>query len=49
MPHGTTNFTALDVAVILGYLSLLVGIGVYFSRRQKGIESSFRPPDSAPE
>ena len=41
MPYGNTNFTALDLVVILAYLGLLLGIGAYFSRRQKGIESFF--------
>ncbi|HEV2294782.1 MAG TPA: sodium/solute symporter [Tepidisphaeraceae bacterium] len=41
MADGNTNFTWIDVVIILGYLALLVSIGVYFSRRQKGIESFF--------
>ncbi len=41
MPDRNTNFTWIDVAIIVGYLAMLVAIGVYFSRRQKGIESFF--------
>jgi Na+/proline symporter len=41
MADRNTNFTWIDVAIIVGYLAMLVAIGVYFSRRQKGIESFF--------
>src|SRR3954469_2248917 len=38
---AATNFTWIDGVVIVSYLLVLVGIGAYFSRRQKGIESFF--------
>jgi SSS family transporter len=41
MPYAKTNFTWIDVVVIVSYLLMLVGIGFYFSRRQKSIESFF--------
>jgi SSS family solute:Na+ symporter len=41
MMLAVTNFTWIDGVVVLAYLATLVGIGVYFSRRQKGIESFF--------
>ncbi|HWP40811.1 MAG TPA: hypothetical protein VNL70_07785, partial [Tepidisphaeraceae bacterium] len=36
-----TNFTWFDAVVVLAYLSMLVGIGAHFSRKQKGLESFF--------
>jgi sodium-coupled monocarboxylate transporter 8/12 len=38
---AVTNFTWLDATVVVGYLAMLVFIGVYFSRRQSNLEEYF--------
>ena len=37
----TTNFGVLDALIILAYLGMLTGIGIYFSRHQSNLEEYF--------
>jgi SSS family transporter len=34
-------FSTLDAAIIVGYLTVLTGVGVYFSRRQRSLDEYF--------
>ena len=36
-----TAFTALDAAIVIGYLAALAAVGVYFSRRQTTLDAFF--------
>jgi solute:Na+ symporter, SSS family len=36
-----TAFTALDAAIVIGYLAAMAAVGVYFSRRQTSIDEFF--------
>jgi SSS family transporter len=36
-----TAFSALDAAIIVAYLAVLTGVGVYFSRRQQNLDQYF--------
>ena len=36
-----TAFSALDAAIIVAYLAVLTGVGVYFSRRQRSLDEYF--------
>src|SRR5262245_47425205 len=36
-----TAFTALDAAIIIGYLAAMAAVGVFFSRRQRSIDEFF--------
>ena len=36
-----TNLHPLDIAIIVMYLTMLAGIGLYFSRRQKSLDEYF--------
>src|SRR5215467_7813429 len=38
---AATNFTWLDATVVVGYLAMLIFVGVYFSRRQSNLEEYF--------
>ncbi|HEV2294755.1 MAG TPA: sodium/solute symporter [Tepidisphaeraceae bacterium] len=41
-----SHFGWIDLAIIIAYLLVLAGIGVYFSRRQTGLEDYFRAGQS---
>src|SRR5258705_11830013 len=36
-----TAFSAIDAAIIVAYLAVLTGVGVYFSRRQQSLDEYF--------
>ena len=36
-----TAFSTLDAAIIVAYLAVLIGVGVYFSRRQQSLDEFF--------
>ena len=36
-----TAFSSLDAAIIVAYLAVLTGVGVYFSRRQRNLDEYF--------
>ena len=36
-----TAFSTLDAAIIVAYLAVLIGVGVYFSRRQRSLDEFF--------
>src|ERR1700716_991305 len=36
-----TAFSPLDAAIIVAYLAVLTGVGVYFSRRQRNLDEYF--------